>query len=176
MFSAILLCVPPVIPFVSESPVVDGLRTDAAWAEALVLDDLRVIEPNVGAEPTDPIEVRLVKDQKALWVLFRCWDSAPETIRAVQRGRDPDFSGDDCVYIAVDPVGSRREGRVFSVGAGGGMGDSLLSANGRQRSAWDTPWEAAVQIDKEGWTAEIRLPWEGLQLQPGVDVWHFNFA
>ena len=48
MFSAILLSVPPVIPFVSESPVVDGLRTDAAWAEALVLDDLRVIEPNVG--------------------------------------------------------------------------------------------------------------------------------
>ena len=176
MLLALLLSAPPVIPYVAEPPVVDGLRDDSAWAEALVLDDLRVIEPNVGADPTDPIEVRLVKDQEALWVLFRCWDSAPETIRAVQRGRDPDFSGDDCVYIAVDPVGSRREGRVFSVGAGGGMGDSLLSASGRQRSAWDTPWEAAVQIDDEGWTAEIRLPWEGLQIQPGVDVWHFNFA
>ena len=121
-----LLSAPPVIPYVAEPPVVDGLRDDSAWTEALVLDDLRVIEPNVGADPTDPIEVRLVKDQEALWVLFRCWDSAPETIRAVQRGRDPDFSGDDCVYIAVDPVGSRREGRVFSVGAGGGMGDSAV--------------------------------------------------
>ena len=88
MLLAFLLSAPPVIPYVTEPPVVDGLRDDSAWTEALVLDDLRVIEPNVGADPTDPIEVRLVKDQEALWVLFRCWDSAPETIRAVQRGRD----------------------------------------------------------------------------------------
>ena len=111
MLATLLLSVPPVIPYVAEPPVVDGFQDDAAWAEALVLDDLRVIEPNVGAAPTDPIEVRLVKDTQALWVLFRCWDSEPESIRAVQRGRDPDFSGDDCVYIAVDPIGSRRAGR-----------------------------------------------------------------
>ena len=70
MLLALLLSAPPVIPYVAEPPVVDGLRDDSAWTEALVLDDLRVIEPNVGADPTDPIEVRLVKDQEALWVLF----------------------------------------------------------------------------------------------------------
>ena len=77
MFLALLLSAPPVIPFVTEPPVVDGFRDDSAWAEALVLDDLRVIEPNVGADPTDPIEVRLVKDQEALWVLFRCSACSP---------------------------------------------------------------------------------------------------
>ena len=57
MLLAFLLSAPPVIPYVAEPPVVDGLRDDSAWTEALVLDDLRVIEPNVGADPTDPIEV-----------------------------------------------------------------------------------------------------------------------
>ena len=54
MLLALLLSAPPVIPYVAEPPVVDGLRDDSAWAEALVLHDLRVIEPNVGADPTEP--------------------------------------------------------------------------------------------------------------------------
>ena len=62
MLSALLVSVPAVIPYLADPPVVDGFRDVLECTEALVLDDLRVIEPNVGADPTDPIEVRLVKD------------------------------------------------------------------------------------------------------------------
>ena len=48
MLSALLITAPPVIPYVAESPVVDGMGGDLAWREALVINDLRVIEPNVG--------------------------------------------------------------------------------------------------------------------------------
>src|SRR5439155_4819925 len=61
------------------------------------------------------------------------------------------------------------------VSAAGSQRDSIISNDTNTDSSWDGVWEAAVSIDDEGWSAELRIPLSQLRfLKSDHQTWGFN--
>ena len=61
--------------------------------------------------------------------------------------------------IFLDSYFDHQTAFVFNVNSAGVRTDYVVSEN-RERpdDSWDAVWQAAVDIDEEGWTAEIAIP------------------
>ncbi len=91
--------------------------------------------------------------------------------------RDGDNEGADLVRIVIDPFADRRNGYQFDLTAAGGKFDGLVEQRGQVRSDWDGIWYGRATIDKEGWTAELAIPFKTISFNPGASAaggWGFN--
>ena len=60
--------------------MLDGKTDDPAWKNAQVIDKFLEYDPKPGAETRFKTEVRVVHDDKYLYVLARMFDPAPDSI------------------------------------------------------------------------------------------------
>jgi len=108
-------------------------------------------------------------------VAARLYDSQPELITS-RLGRRDDFVDSDWFIFAVDPYYDRRSGYQFAVNPAGSIVDWTLYNDEWNDTTWDGVWEWKALIDEEGWTVEIRIPYNQLRF-PKKDeyVWGINF-
>ena len=64
----------------TQAPVLDGKLDDIAWQTAPVIDEFLEYEPTTGATPRFRTEVRILYDDKYLYVMGRMFDPAPDSI------------------------------------------------------------------------------------------------
>src|SRR5690606_20129593 len=69
-------------------PVVDGRPDDEAWRSAPVIDQFLEYEPTTGAVPRFRTELRILYDDRYLYVLGRMFDPAPDSIISLLSRRD----------------------------------------------------------------------------------------
>jgi len=149
---------------------IDGLLDDPAWEAVEWTSDYVEFEPDNATAPTEQTKMKIVYDDKNLYVAFRCYQKDPSTIER-RMGRRDDFPG-DWVEINIDSYGDDRTGFSFTSSASGVKGDEFISNNGNFDSSWNPIWYLDTNIDDEGWTAELRIPLS--QLRFGNDdeqVW-----
>lgn len=162
---------------VATAPRIDGRLDEACWRDAPAIGELVMVEPWAGRPPTQRTVVRLLHDHEHLYLGLWCFDDDPSRIRASQRARDARLDPDDRVEILLDPFENRRTAYFFQIGAGGSIGDILISQNGaRFDKPWDAVWSGAAQVTDEGWFAEIAIPFRSIPRRPGSGRWGFNLA
>jgi hypothetical protein len=145
---------------------VDGRLDDPAWLAVLPDDRFVQERPEYGAAPSLATEVRVLFDQRALYVGIRCRDDRPAGIvRPLGRRDAPPDS--DQVRVYVDGARDGRTARLFLVTAGGVLADALVYDDDRVTYEWDAVWEGAAVVDADGWTAELAIPLSVLRLAPG---------
>lgn len=156
------------------APSIDGRLDEPAWKAADVGANLRQYEPNEGAPATERTEIRILYDNASLYVGVRLYDSEPGKIVTRMSRRDDDPDADRFTFY-VDALHDRRTGAAFEVSAAGAQRDAIISNDTNRDSSWDAVWESAVSIDREGWTAEIRIPLSQLRfLKSDHHIWGFN--
>lgn len=156
---------------------IDGRLDEDAWSEADVAGDFRQQEPNEGAPASEETEIRLLVDDKNLYVGVRASDSETTQINSRELVRDADFSNDDKVEILLDTYHDRRNAYRFAVNPLGTQQDALITDEGRDLNlTWDAPWISAGRIDQSGWTVEVAIPLTTLRFAEGADTWGVNFA
>ena len=139
--------------------------------------DFRQQEPNEGEAASEKTEVRLLFDDKNLYVGVHAFDSEPSRINSRELVRDATFSNDDKVEILLDTYHDRRNAYRFAVNPLGTQQDALITDEGRDINlSWDAPWISAGRIDQTGWTVEISIPLTTLRFTEGADTWGLNFA
>ncbi len=149
---------------------IDGMLDDAAWDAVEWSGDYLEFEPDNATPPTEQTKMKIVYDDKNLYVAFKCYQQDPTTIER-RMGRRDAFPG-DWVEINIDSYGDDRTGFSFTASASGVKGDEFISNNGNFDSSWNPIWFLSTNIDAEGWTAEIKIPLS--QLRFGNDdeqVW-----
>ncbi len=157
------------------APRIDGELHDACWRDAPELGDLTMVEPWAGRTPTQRTVVKLLHDRNCLYIGLWCHDQNADAIRATQRARDARLDPDDRVEILLDPLENRRTAYFFQIGAGGSIGDILISQNGgRFDKPWDAIWEGAATVGETGWFAEIAIPFRSIPRRDGATTWGFN--
>lgn len=156
------------------APVIDGVLDDACWAQATPIESFIQVEPLPGVAPTERTTVRVLWDERALYIAIRCHDRHPAQILARQMRRDSNVSADDHVTIILDPVLTRRSGYLLRVGAAGGRYDALVEDGARLRAEWDGTWIARTTIDDGGWTAEFEIPAAGIAFGRQDGAWGLN--
>jgi Domain of unknown function (DUF5916)/Carbohydrate family 9 binding domain-like len=160
---------------VAAAPVLDGRMDDACWIDAPAIGDLTMVEPWEGRAPTQRTVVKLLHSSDSLYIGLWCYDTNAAAIRATQRARDARLDPDDRVEILLDPFENRRTAYFLQIGAGGSIGDILISQNGgRFDKPWDAIWEGASRVTDEGWFAEIALPFRSIPRREGARRWGFN--
>lgn len=142
---------------VMERIALNGLLDEPAWANAIPFDAFVQRFPVEGAPPSERTVVRVMYDERNLYVGFTCFDSKPALLNR-KLGRRDSPPPSDTVEVAIDSVNDRRSAYVFGVNAGGVLFDSLVQDDGTLSSEWDAVWDAAVQTLPDGWSAELRIP------------------
>ncbi len=140
----------------NDPPKIDGLIDDSAWDIVEWTSDYVEFQPDVGTPPSEQTKMKIIYDDKNLYVAFKCYQADPSTIEK-RLGRRDDFPG-DWVEINIDSYNDDRTAFSFTISASGVKGDEFVSNNGNFDGSWNPIWYVATNIDDEGWTAEIRIP------------------
>jgi hypothetical protein len=154
----------------------DGVPDEAAWLTADSITDFRQREPGEGAPPSERTVVRVLAAPEGLWVAFWCYDRTPGRIVHAQLRRDADLDGDDWVGVVLDPQRDRRTGFAFQVNANGAMGDAEVQGQHDLNGEWDGVWDARARIGRDGWTAELVIPWQTFRYRRDGGGWGLNVA
>ena len=157
-------------------PTIDGILDEPDWALAAVARDFIVFEPNEGEPPSEKTEARVLYGPAALYVGIRAFDSSPDSIVAQLEGRD-DRPHSDRVDVVIDSYHDRRTAFGFGVNPAGVKSFGYMYDDTNQDDSWDGVWDAATRIDREGWTAEFRIPYSQLRFDGAASqTWGINFT
>jgi hypothetical protein len=144
------------------APVLDGRADDPAWREAQVIDQFLEYEPNEGATPRFKTELRVMYDEKYLYVLGRMYDPAPDSIVALLSRRDIRTNSEQ-LKLVIDSYHDKRTAYQFITNPVGVKRDFYVSNDGNEDGSWDAVWDVATRIDSLGWVAEFRIPFSQLR-------------
>ncbi len=132
-------------------------------------------DPVDGAPSSEKTLVWVFYDSANLYVAARCLDSNPKGIIG-QLGRR-DYSVDsDWFIFCLDPYLDRRSGYAFWVNPSGSIIDKALFNDISEDKSWDGVWEARTRVTADGWTVEMRIPFNQLRFpRREKQLWGVNF-
>ena len=156
------------------APVIDGKLDDTGWNGVAWATDFIENEPDENTPPTFQTRFKIVYDDKNLFVGIQCFDKAPDSIINRLSRRDG-FIGDR-VNVLIDSYHDERTGFVFTTTAAGVKGDEIATDNGDNiDDSWNPVWYTKANIDSEGWTAEMKIPFSQLRFGKSKEqIWGLN--
>ena len=149
------------------APAIDGVINEQEWGNAVRCS---LVKANDGGAPDDPTAVRLLRDDRNLYVAFECFDAQMDKLVAnvktdkgpvwndddVELFFKPDAKGNSYYQFAVNSLSVKYEGRTLA------------------DSAWRGAWTCAVKRGAKSWTAEIAVPFSTLAMESGKESFGFN--
>jgi hypothetical protein len=159
-----------------KAPTVDGRLDDEAWTQGEWAGDYTQQIPTEGAPPSKPTELKILYDDKNVYMAIRAHDD-PEKVHRYPARRD-DMIG-DIVGVCFDSYNDKRTGFEFDITAGGSKIDLILYGETEWDPTWDAVWDGKVSHDEKGWTAEFRVPLNQLRYGPqdeqvwGLHAWRW---
>ncbi|HVV48117.1 MAG TPA: DUF5916 domain-containing protein, partial [Polyangia bacterium] len=154
-------------------PKIDGRLDDAVWRLAVPADRFTQHYPDEGAPPTEHTEVRVLYDDKNLYVGIDCSQIHSPIVRRLQR-RDGTLPSDG-VWIDIDSRADGVSAYHFQVNAAGVLLDAIHYNDTGYSADWDAIWEAKVADTGHGYSVEYRIPLGSLRFTAKpVQSWGFQ--
>ncbi|MCB1623346.1 MAG: carbohydrate binding family 9 domain-containing protein [Pseudomonadales bacterium] len=162
------------IPRTSGRVVVDGKLDDSAWQDAVRLTDATQYLPQDGAAPSEATEFWLMYDADTLYIAAKFDDRDAASIKRAQLVQGQAVFNDDFLEILLDTYNNKRTGYILYVNPNGVQRDGLGLGGMAFNMDWDGIWDAAAQIDSNGWTAEVALPFKTFSFDRDSTTWGIN--
>jgi hypothetical protein len=149
---------------VDTPPALDGWLREPVWDRTPPTADFVQQRPDTGAPSTATTTVRLLFDDDALYVGFRCDEPDSAGVLGRALGRDSDFADEDYFRLVLDTFDDDLSAFVFTVNPNGARSDRLVRNEGEyQNLDWDGIWSVRTQVTADGWQGEMRVPWRTLR-------------
>ena len=171
---------------VERGPDIDGQLGEEVWLRAAVIDTFVQQEPAEGEPATERTVVRMLYDERAMYVGVEAYDSNPDGVIATEMRRDsPRILDEDSFQLIFDtfrdsrsgymfvtsPLGAKLEQQISEEGEGGRRGNSS-----NINRDWDGVWDVSARRTPDGWVAEIMIPMVTLRFpKQTTQVWGVNF-
>ncbi|MEA3402371.1 MAG: carbohydrate-binding family 9-like protein [Armatimonadota bacterium] len=159
------------VPLTPDPPQIDGVLDDPCWERAVPLAEFMKVGSHAPA--SQPTVVRVVRDRRALYVAFECYEPLIDHLARDHTGHDAEVWFDDSVELFIDPTHSHQRYYQFAVNCVGARFDRHM-----EDIDWTAPWRAATHIGEDRWSVEVAVPFATLGVrppQPG-DVFAANFC
>ncbi len=166
----------PIVVTRASGPIaVDGDLSDPAWAGAARVEGFYEYSPGENVVPPVRTLAFLAWDDDALYVAIQADDPRPQEIRAPFVERDQVFGDQDNVAVFLDTRGDRRVALQLRVNPRGVQADAVNNdATGSEDFAPDFFYDSAARVNRNGWSAEFRVPLRSLRFSPGSSrAWSF---
>ena len=158
---------------------IDGKLDEPAWQEAHIATGFTQYSPYNGDPATYKTEVKVLYDQSAIYIGAFMFDPNPDSIYTElgKRDSDRDLNADHFSFD-INPFNDGVNGMTFKVSASGVKSDKKRTSSGRHGSDlnWDAVWQSHVQINKNGWVVEMKIPYSALRFpNTPIQQWGVNF-
>lgn len=146
--------------------IIDGKLEELAWQNAPIISDFFRREPRQGGEIMHKTEVRLLYDDKNLYIGAFCQDSVGlKGIRVQDLRRDFAWGENDIFGISLDPQNLKQYAQAFQTTPYGNQRD-LQNFNGNTfDTGWNTLWKVRTERMKNGYTVEFAIPFKSLRYE-----------
>ena len=174
----------------SRPPSIDGdVLGDDAWSNINPTSGFTQTRPNEGVPATQRTEVFVGFTEDTLYIGVMAYDDNPGAILVTDSRRDSALDDTDSFQVLIDGLLDRQNGYVFGTnpagieydaqvineGGQGGFGGRGGGAGGFNLN-WDTTWEVEAQINDQGWSAEMAIPFTALRYgSDDAQTWGINF-
>lgn len=152
----------PLLPLkITAPPSIDGKLDEAVWQSAPSVTGFKTFVPDYGQDMPDQTVVYYAYDRENLYFAFRCYDREPEKIKTSVTRRD-NIRPDDWICINLDSFNDQQALYGFYVNPAGIQSDTRF-ASGAEDDGIDLVWYSAGNIDKEGYTIEVQIPFKSIR-------------
>lgn len=165
--------------------VIDGKLNEAAWKEAPVASDFRTYSPTMGKVAHQRSEVRVIYDDRAVYIAAYLYETSPDSILIEFTKRDNSYMGNtDSFKVSLNPYNDGQNIYNFEVTSANVQADSKKSVSAGRMDmrmrygdfSWNAVWESAVRIVDDGWIVEIEIPYAAIRFpKEDVQTWGINF-
>ncbi len=165
------------IRLTTAEPVIDGKLDDDCWKTGKWAGDFTQFIPKEGSKPSLPTEVKILYDDKNIYVAIRAFDNESGKIDKIAGLRD-DMVG-DMVGDNFDSYHDHRTGFEFDLSAYGQKTDLVLTNPMSWDVTWDAVWSGKVGYEDSAWVAEMRIPLSQLRYSKekeqiwGLHIWRW---
>jgi hypothetical protein len=154
---------------------IDGILDEESWSRAECSGDFVTYKPYEGREPFKQTQVCVLYDDRALYIGAKLFDDEPDKILKELTMRDEDNGNTDMFILQLNPFNDKRNVYVFKVTAANVQTDILIS-DGNYDYNWNAVWMSAVNINENGWTVEISIPYSSIRFSNLPEqAWSVNF-
>ena len=169
---------------INGEPALDGILDESFWQQALPAGGFVQQRPDQGLPVSERTEIRVLFNDKALYLGVSAFDSSPNQVVATQMRRDGVLTDDDYFQVIIDSYLDRQNGFMFATNPDGARWDAQVRNEGRSEGRintnllieWDGVWDVVTTRTDQGWFAEIAIPWRTLRYEAGEEmVFGINF-
>jgi hypothetical protein len=163
--------------FCDEEIKLDGKLDERCWTQAVKIENFSQRELNEGMPATENTRIAAVFNTNEIYFGIWCYDSEPDKISAQQMARDFDWESDDNIEILISTFNDNRNGYLFVTNPNGALADVWVGDEGKNSNKdWNGVWDAAIQRNRQGWFAEMVIPFSTLKFKKdSIQVWGINF-
>ncbi len=148
-------------------PTIDGRLDEAAWQGAVASSRFVERKPKLGAAPPVHTEFRLLFDAGALYIGVFCAEPDPQAVTARTTTRDAfAIFSDDAISIKIDALHDERTTVGLVLNPAGARLDYRGVNESQMLREWDGVWLGAAARVAGGWSAEFRVSWTVLGIDP----------
>jgi hypothetical protein len=119
-------------------PVIDGKLDDECWSTGEWAGDYTQWIPKEGAKPSQKTQLKILYDNKNLYVALRAYDNEPYKI-SKKAGRRDELTG-DIMGVSFDSYHDHRTGFEFTTTAAGQKVDGILTNPMNGDTNWNAVW------------------------------------
>ncbi len=161
---------------ITEAPIIDGNLDEPVWKTGEWIDDFTQNQPYNGQPATQRTEFTILFDDDNLYVAIKNYDTDPDSI--VNRLTRRDNADGDLSGVIFDSFHDLRTAFLFGVASSGVKYDIMFTEDGQNEDeSWDPNWWVKTSINKEGWIAEMKIPFSQVRFDKNSgDVWGLEMA
>jgi hypothetical protein len=163
-----------------DQPVkIDGRLDDEAWSQAETWRGRFFQQEPLDREPSNQeTELRVLQDERNIYIGAVCHVSDPSNIVATVKRRDGSFLSDDALEFLLDTFQDKRNMYTFGTNPFGAKVDAIISDEGNHiNKGWDCIWQCKVTVDERGWVVEMAIPFKSIKYKPGIETdWGINIT
>ena len=158
---------------------IDGVIDEPEWLKAESATDFIQLEPNPGKPSPEKTDVRILYDNKAIYVAAYLYDK-PDSILKELNLRD-NLGNTDFFAVLLDTYKDGNNGFTFIVTPSGTQSDARNYAGGENGSqedfTWNAVWKSEVKITPKGWVVEMEIPYSAIRFPNEKNQsWRINFG
>ena len=160
----------------SDAIIIDGVIEEKVWMEAEVASNFHKVTPVDEGFPKSESEVRMLHDDRNIYIAITCWDSIPGRRPVESLRRDFSFGANDNFIVFIDTYNDQTNGFAFGISAVGAQWEGIQADGGFVSLNWDTKWRSGVKNYDDRWTAEFAIPYRSIRYKDGATEWGINFS
>ena len=161
------------IPRIEGELKFDGNVDDVCWQNIKPLP-LVMHTPTFNNQPTEKSEVMICYDNTYLYIGARFYDSNSSDMLISSKKRDESTVLSEQLMLIFDSFNDKENGLGFATTPTGLRSDFTISKDamgmvdptqGPFNMSWNTFWDVKTTKNKQGWFAEIRIPFSSMRFK-----------